>query len=510
MASVRHPVIETAGRRYWWTLLPGALLLTILRVPSFFEPHWYTDEAGYATTARAMLQGKVLYTQVWNNKPPLHFWTIALVVKLFGPAEWALHGLTLLSGLLTLAAIAYAATRLLSPFRAVVAVVVGAVLVGAPIIGSELSLPENFLIAPSSWAGALLLTRVGGGGRWWPIAVGALTAAAMAYQQTAITDAAAFAAIILFAAARPLRSLLIYVMTVALGTAVWLIPSLLLAGPAQVAFALVGFYINFTSIAFATAHTVLPLHAALLLAATALALLGAYLLRRRPVVTWATWLWAIANGLIAAAAEQPFAHYLIPATVPLVLALASVPLPRPWSWRPRQAAGMVAIVGAAVIASMLASIVGQDSQIYQFRVWDYYVGFANVVTGKQSLTTWQRGLDWRVGPDQDVAAWMYAHHLKGARTVVWSSDSWLYFEADLPLLMPTGPIYNDELAVLGQNGEVARRVAEINPEVIITSSDDTTTYPDIKPLLARRYHWVFQSGVDGIYLRNGTTAGGGP
>ncbi|MBO0703635.1 MAG: glycosyltransferase family 39 protein, partial [Candidatus Dormibacteraeota bacterium] len=199
----RDPVIERVGPRYWWTLLPGALLLAVLRVPSFFEPHWYTDEAGYATTARAMLHGKVLYSQVWNNKPPLHLWTIALVVKLFGPAEWALHGLTLLSGLLALAGLAYAATRLLSPARALAAVVVGGILLGAPIIGNELSLPENFLIAPTAWAGAVLLTRVGGGGRWWPVAVGALAATAIAYQQTALADAAAFAAIIVFAGARP-------------------------------------------------------------------------------------------------------------------------------------------------------------------------------------------------------------------------------------------------------------------------------------------------------------------
>lgn len=501
---------RASGARYSWVLLPGALLFAVLRVPSFFEPHWYTDEAGYTTTARAMLHGKVLYTQVWNNKPPLHLWTIAVIVKLFGPTEWALHGLTFVSGLVALAAVAYAATRLLSPVRAVVAVVLGAVALGAPIISSELAIPENFLIAPSGWAGALLLTRVRGGGRWWPVAVGALAAAAIAYQQTAVADAAAFAAVILFTAARPLRSLVIYLATLVLGTAVWLVPSVVLAGASHVAFALVGFYVGFTALAFGNAHTVLPLHVASLLAATGFALAGAYLLRRQPVITWATWFWAIATGLIAGAAQQPFAHYLIPATVPCVLGLASLPLPRPGSWRLRPAAGAAAIVVAAVIASMLASVVGEDSQLYQFRVWDYYLGFASVVRGKESLATWQGGFDWRVGPDENVARWVYAHHLEGSRTVVWSSDSWLYFEADLPLLMPTAPIYNDELGVLGRNGQVARRVAELNPKMIITSSDDTSEFPDIKPLLARRYHHVYQSGVDGIWLRDGTPAGAGP
>lgn len=510
MASTgRVPAIETAGGRYWRTLLVGAIPFAVLRIPSFFEPHWYTDEAGYATTARAMLQGEVLYTQIWNNKPPLQMWTVAFVVKLFGPQQWALHSLTFLSGLLALGALAYAATRLLSPVRAVVAVVLGGLVLGAPLIGNQLALPENFLIAPTGWAGALLLTRLGGGGRWWPLAVGALTALAIAYQQTAVADAAAFAAIILFAAARPGRSLLIYLVTLVLGTALWLVPSVLLAGASHVAFALVGFWVGFTAIAFAHAHTHVLRHAGLLLAATGLALLAAYLLRRQPVVTWASWFWAIAVGLIAAAAQQPFAHYLIPATVPFLLALASVPLPRPGSWRLRPALGTAAVVGAAVITSMLASIVGQDWMIQSFWLQPYYGGFVRVATGREPLATWQHKFDGRVASDEEVAIWVRAHHLEGTRAVVWSSDSWLYFEADLPLLLPTAPIYNDELAVLGTNGQTARRVAELNPKMIIVSSGDASEYPDINPLLALHYHLAYRYGWDSVWLRDGTAVDSG-
>ena len=500
-----------SGTRYWPTLLAGALIFTVLRVPSFWEPYWYTDEAGYLTTARGVLQGKVLYAQVWNNKPPLQIWTVALALKLFGPTEWGLHLLTFLYGLLTLAAVAYAATRLLTPARSVVAVVLGAVLLGAPWVGNELSIPENFLIAPTAWAGALLLTRVGGGGRWWPVAVGALAATAVAYQQTALADAAAFAAIIVFAAPRPLRSLLIYLTTLVVGTAVWLVPTVIVAGPSNVAFALVVFYVGFTTMVLPhQAHFSLGVRAVLLPAATGLALLGAYLLRRYPVHTWATWFWAIATGLITAAAQQPYAHYLIPVTVPFTLALASVPLPWPRSWRVRPAAGAAAIVGAAVIAAVLASVVDQDWMIYQAWLRPYYSGFANVALGRESLTSWQDSFDSRVASDRQVAIWIRAHHLEGTRTVVWSSDTWLYLEADLPLLMPTAPIYNDEEALLGENGQTARRVAQLNPEMIITSTPDVNTYPDIKPLLAKRYHRVYESGWDSVWLRDGTAAASGP
>lgn len=497
-----------AGTRYWWTLLPGVLLFTVLRVPSFLEPAWYTDEAGYATTARALLQGKTLYLQIWTNKPPLHPWTVAMVMALVGPVEWGLHALTYLSGLLALAGLAYAATRLLSPVRSVVAVVVGAALLGAPLLGTELSIPENLLIAPAAWAGAVLLTRVRSGGRWWPVAVGALGATAIAYQQTALADAAAFGVIILFAAPRPLRSLAVYVLTLALGTALWLVPSVILAGPSRVAFALVGFYIPFTASVLPQGHGGMLRDAALLVVATATALLGAFLLRRHRVVVWGSWFWTIAAALVTGAAHQPYAHYLIPVIVPFALALAAVPLPSSRLLRVRPLAGLVAIAAAIAITGTLASVVRYDGTVAKPWLGAYYSGFAGVVAGRESLATWQDWFDDRVASDEGVTAWIRAHHLEGSRAVVWSGDAWPYLSSDLQLVLPTAPIYNDEV-LFGQHGPVAARVARLQPKVIITSRIGISMFPEIKPLLRRQYHEAYQSGIDTVWVRNGA-AGGGP
>src|ERR1700692_4788813 len=101
--------------------VPGLLTLVILRLPSLMEPHWYTDEAGYVNVARELLKGKILYSQTWNNKPPGMLWTIALEVKLFGSSEIGLHVLTLVTGMATIAAIVWAAGRLYTPRRALVA-----------------------------------------------------------------------------------------------------------------------------------------------------------------------------------------------------------------------------------------------------------------------------------------------------------------------------------------------------------------------------------------------------
>ena len=237
-------------RRGLWLSGPLALL-ALLRVPAFLEPHWYTDEAGYVDTARSLLRGQVLYSQIWTNKPPLHIWTVAGVIQLLGTSEAALHILPLLSGFATLLAIAYAGSRLLGRRRTTFALVLAALLLGLPIFDAELLLPEGLLIAPLTWAGALLLTRVAAPDtrRWprWPIAVGVLVAVAVAYQQTALAETCAFGLILALAGRASWRRVAVYAASVAAASALWLVPAVVTAGAGKVAYALVGFWVTFTT-----------------------------------------------------------------------------------------------------------------------------------------------------------------------------------------------------------------------------------------------------------------------
>src|SRR5579859_6097412 len=439
----------------------AALIYTLLRLPAFFEPHWYTDEAGYLAAAREMLRGKVLYLGIWNNKPPLQLWTVAAGLRLFGASEAGLHLITYVSGLIALAAIAYAAFRLLSGPRALIAVLAAAVLLGTPVLDAELLIPESLLIAPVSWAGALLLVRLSrppaASGWRWTAWIGILAALAVAYQQTALADAAAFFVILLIHPRATRSQLAAYVAGFAATTAAWLAPSLMLAGAAKVAFALAGFYVPYTLY-------VLPkdqlggvaLVASMLLAAL-LAFASALALRAKPL-PWAAGLWSVAALLASGAPRHPYAHLLLPAVVPTTLALAawvpSVGDRIPTS--PRLRLGVAAIAAAALIAGGLAQRTGLDwvPPTSQTTLVAYYGGFASAAAQTESLEAWQDSFDVRVAPDAAVAAWLDANGLRQSRAVVWSSDAWLYLLADLDELMPTPPIYNN-FALLGYDGQVS-------------------------------------------------------
>ena len=386
--------------------VPGLLTLVVLRLPSLMEPHWYTDEAGYVNVARSLLNGKILYSQTWNNKPPLMLWTIAGEVKLLGSSETGLHVLTLITALLTVAAVVWAALRLYTPRRALVAGVFVAVFLGLPVFDAELALPESFLIAPITWAGAILLVRILDGDPSdvrrrvpiWPLWVGVLVAAAVAYQQTTVAETGAFFFAMLLAPKLRRRDAFVFLGTVSAITAVWLTAAIITAGASKVAFALAGFYVAYTQKVLPSSPTGALAHFALAGFAGLLIAVGAVLARRRARLDWVLLLWTGATLLVTAVAGQPYPHFLAPAVAPLALLVsgASVPTPgrfRGDRWKP--AVDVAPQLAGVVIAGVMASVAGTDwmppitfTSGSTHTLSAYYVGAVQAAFSPGGWTAW--------------------------------------------------------------------------------------------------------------------------
>ena len=58
------------------------LIIIILRIPNFFEPYWYGDEAIYLTLGTGLKQGLRLYTDIIDHKTPLIYY-LAMVPNQF-------------------------------------------------------------------------------------------------------------------------------------------------------------------------------------------------------------------------------------------------------------------------------------------------------------------------------------------------------------------------------------------------------------------------------------------
>lgn len=71
---------KTPGWKHWLysPLLTAAagiiLLIVVLRIPTYFEPYWYGDEAIYLTIGNAMNHGAILYQDIVDHKTPLIYY----------------------------------------------------------------------------------------------------------------------------------------------------------------------------------------------------------------------------------------------------------------------------------------------------------------------------------------------------------------------------------------------------------------------------------------------------
>jgi Dolichyl-phosphate-mannose-protein mannosyltransferase len=500
-------------RTHRWTL-PAFGLFTLLRIPSFLEPHWYTDEGGYAAAARSLLNGRVLYSQVWNNKPPLHLWTIALDLAVFRASEAGLHLLTFVSGALTLAALAYVALPVLGKRRACVALVLAAVALGTPIFDAELALPESLLIAPATWAAAIVIRRVWAPSapavRHWPVIAGGCAAAAIAYQQTAVADAGALLLILVLSPRVSWREVAQYASTVLAITTAWVVAAVLTAGASAVAFALVGFYVPYSASVLPANRGAFLQLALTLMSALVLICAGAAVARRSSDFLWGAWVWAGAELLVAGAAQMPYAHFLTASVVPVILAVCSLPLPRLQRVSPVRVLGVASLLAGVSIAGLVARVAGVDwipelasagTVHHPDDLATYYGGAVQVLTRQNALSDLQDLFDDRVEGDRKTSAWIKSHGLSGRTAVAWSSDAWLYVMADLPLSLPTPPIYNDEV-LLGDQGQVAKVVADIAPDMVVTTDDALHNFPEVKPLLAQRYRMVDREQWNAVWLRD--------
>jgi 4-amino-4-deoxy-L-arabinose transferase-like glycosyltransferase len=286
------------------------------------------------------------------------------------------------------------------------------------------------------------------------------------------------------------------------------------AGAGKVASALVGYWVQFTQDQVQGAgqgslQIPMVFRGIFALVVLTLVVSAAWLRRRDQDPAWALWVWAAVALLVPAVALQPYPHYLLPSLAPVALAVSSLGLRLPAgapSSRRLAGAGLIvatglALVGAAPTGLDWPPVFAEGNHSFAA----YYGGALSTLTRGQSLIAYQDQFDYRVPEDSEVEAWIKAHGLDGSSAVVWSADTWLYDLNDLQLLMPTPPIYNDE-HLLGYEGPVAQKVADLEPALVITEGQSVASWPEIDPVLAAGYKNVDESGSEIVWLRDDLVA----
>ena len=131
---------ELSAFSIWYIIV----FFVILRLPSLIEPVWYADEGIYEVIANAMHNGRVLYSQVWDNKPPLLYILYFLTGNLFG-----IKLLSIMFGIGEVYFFYKIAKVLFNRQKSIlISTILFTILLGSPFIEGNIANAENFMILP--------------------------------------------------------------------------------------------------------------------------------------------------------------------------------------------------------------------------------------------------------------------------------------------------------------------------------------------------------------------------
>lgn len=139
----------------FWFLLIASFLFFLMRLPSFFEPYWYGDEGVYEVLGFGMRHGRLLYSGIWDNKPPLLY----LIYALFDGNQVYTRIFSFVVGLVAVFLFFLLCKKLFQNKKSVfVATGFFTLFLGLPFVEGNIANAENFMVLPII-AGLLLLVK---------------------------------------------------------------------------------------------------------------------------------------------------------------------------------------------------------------------------------------------------------------------------------------------------------------------------------------------------------------
>ena len=137
----------------FWLLLGISIIFFLLRLPSLIEPYWYGDEGIYQVIGKSLADGRLLYSEIWDNKPPLLY----IIYAIFNGDQFSVRLFSLLTGIITVLFF-FRLTILLikDKNKSIISTVIFTFLFATPILEGNIANAENFMLLPIIIAGIII------------------------------------------------------------------------------------------------------------------------------------------------------------------------------------------------------------------------------------------------------------------------------------------------------------------------------------------------------------------
>ncbi|MEX2028613.1 MAG: glycosyltransferase family 39 protein [Candidatus Curtissbacteria bacterium] len=479
--------------RHFWIFTAILVLISVLRLPSLFEPFWYGDEGIFAAVARNLNMGGTLYQSAWDNKPPMIYLTYGATFQAFGVSMFSLRLLTLCVVLITAAAIYEIGQKALGVKRALVATAAFGILSSLRLIEANLALTEIFMILPITLAMLLAIWR-----KFDYLSIfsaGALFAIASLYKQVGALEAVALGLYLFFYAknfAEFFKKGLAMTAGFAIVHAVTLTYFASLGLVSDYIFAAYTYYRIYLSES--------PKYALLINILKIMPISGAFfycLWKKKKgelAISHLFLLWGGASFLGSFFSGRTYGHYLVQALPALSLILASFGKPKK-TGRGSLVFLAVYLLPIIVISKVLFTGFGAGAFFEQF---SYFRNFADFARGDKSVEAYNNYFDRNVNLIMATRDVLAEHDAAGQSVYIWGDWSWLYAIADLQ--NPSRYVTSFHVfGVPGGREEVIAGIEKSPPAFIVKAPSSIGNFPEFENIVQARYTPILQIGDTVIF-----------
>lgn len=475
------------------------LIYSLLRLPSVIEPYWYGDEGIYEVIGLALTKGRILYAQIWDNKPPLLYVFYSLVHA----DQFMIRLLSLLFGFAAIVVFFLLTKRLFANNKIVLlATSLFALLFATPATESNIANAENFMLFFIIGAGYLLFTSADKANTSLHalfhnkknlmkiLCSGILLGIAFLFKIVALFDFAAFSVFILILIMRQKidkKQIISFVKIYSIFLIGFLLPSLITASyflthNAFSSFLTATFFSNVSYVGYKN-YFIIP-QGLLILKLFLLCVAIMVVFKKRehltlPEIFITSWFsFSVFNVFFS---QRPYTHYVLVGIASLALITALI-------ISDRQKYRLLAI-GVGIILAIVFST------FYPFpKVLPYYNNYLSFITNHKSLASYESYFDSDVLRDNDIASYLKLHNARQEGVFLWGNSAQIYVLSDT---LPPGKYtvayhINDTSAIM----ETQKAIDMKKPKFIILLPDSQHV-----PLSLYNYTYKLTLGNASVYER---------
>jgi 4-amino-4-deoxy-L-arabinose transferase-like glycosyltransferase len=387
-----------------------AFLFFLLRLPSLFEPLWYGDEGIYQVIGTSLNHGKLLYKEIFDNKPPLLYWLYSLLHS----DQFSVRLASLIFGVLSVIVFFLLSKKLFKNAKnnvpAYLTTFIFTLLFGLPAFEGNIANAENFMLLPIITSALLIISQRK------LFAAGLLLGVAFLFKIVAIFDLSAFLVFCFILNFDTLKKEKLIPIIIGFLIPLFSVSLFFIFNGTFIEFVKATLLSNISYVGYGNKIGSLPI-----LLFVKLIILGSFILyifRKRKKINQTSLfvlIWFAFSLFNSYFSQRPYTHYLLVLAPSLCLMIGIILFDKKYKKL------------IAVIFLIILLIVSKSFGAPKFeKNMNYYQNFISYITYRKTMDSYQGFFDHNTPFDYEIARFIKPKLAKNDTVFIWGNNAQLY------------------------------------------------------------------------------------